>query len=65
MIGCGLAGAERIVAIDLSEARIQEAERHGATDTRIADEDTLDDVNDAFDAMERQEGIRTVLTFDA
>ena len=26
---------------------------------------TLDEVNDAFEAMERQEGIRTVITFDA
>jgi len=24
---------------------------------------SLDEVNDAFDAMERQEGIRTVITF--
>ena len=42
VIGCRLAGAERIVAIDLSEARLAEALRHGATDTRVAAEDTVD-----------------------
>jgi S-(hydroxymethyl)glutathione dehydrogenase/alcohol dehydrogenase len=42
VIGCRLAGAERIVAIDLSEARLAEARRHGATDTRVAAEDTVD-----------------------
>ena len=42
VIGCRLAGAERIVAIDLSEARLAEARRHGATDTRIAADDTVD-----------------------
>ena len=41
-IGCRLAGAERIVAIDLSEERLAEARRHGATDTRIAADDTVD-----------------------
>ena len=29
VIGCRLAGAERIVAIDLSEERLAEARRHG------------------------------------
>jgi S-(hydroxymethyl)glutathione dehydrogenase/alcohol dehydrogenase len=42
VIGCKLAGAERIVAIDLSEARLEEARRHGATDTRVATDDTVD-----------------------
>jgi S-(hydroxymethyl)glutathione dehydrogenase/alcohol dehydrogenase len=40
--GCRLAGAERIIAIDLSEERLAEARRHGATDTRIAGDDTVD-----------------------
>ena len=40
--GCRLAGAERIIAIDLSEERLAEARRHGATDTRIAGGDTVD-----------------------
>ncbi len=42
VIGCRLAGAGRIVAIDLSEARLAEARRHGATDTRVADDDTVE-----------------------
>jgi S-(hydroxymethyl)glutathione dehydrogenase/alcohol dehydrogenase len=42
VIGCRLAGAERIVAIDLSESRLDEARRHGATDTRVAADDTVD-----------------------
>ena len=42
VIGARLAGAERIVAIDLSEERLAEARRHGATDTRIAGDDTVD-----------------------
>jgi S-(hydroxymethyl)glutathione dehydrogenase/alcohol dehydrogenase len=42
VIGCKLAGAERIVAIDLSDDRLAEAERHGATDTRIAADDVVE-----------------------
>jgi S-(hydroxymethyl)glutathione dehydrogenase/alcohol dehydrogenase len=42
VIGCRLAGAERIVAIDLSEERLGEAGRHGATETRVAADDTVE-----------------------
>jgi S-(hydroxymethyl)glutathione dehydrogenase / alcohol dehydrogenase len=42
VIGCRLAGAGRIVAIDLSEDRLAEARRHGATDARVAAEDTVE-----------------------
>jgi S-(hydroxymethyl)glutathione dehydrogenase/alcohol dehydrogenase len=42
VIGCRLASADRIVAIDLSEQRLAEARHHGATDTRVAAEDTVD-----------------------
>jgi S-(hydroxymethyl)glutathione dehydrogenase/alcohol dehydrogenase len=42
VIGCRLAGAERIVAIDLSEDRLREATRHGATETRVAADGTVD-----------------------
>jgi S-(hydroxymethyl)glutathione dehydrogenase / alcohol dehydrogenase len=42
VIGCRLSGAERIVAIDLSEERLAEARRHGATETRVAADDTVD-----------------------
>jgi S-(hydroxymethyl)glutathione dehydrogenase / alcohol dehydrogenase len=46
VIGCRLAGADRIIAIDVAEKRLAEAARHGATDTRIADEDTVDWIRD-------------------
>ncbi len=42
VIGARLAGAGRIIAIDLSEERLAEARHHGATDTRVAAEDTVD-----------------------
>jgi len=42
VIGCRLAGAHRIIAIDLSEQRLAEARHHGATDTRVAADDTVD-----------------------
>jgi S-(hydroxymethyl)glutathione dehydrogenase / alcohol dehydrogenase len=42
VIGARLAGAERIIAIDLSEDRLEQARRHGATDTRRAGDDTVD-----------------------
>ena len=42
VIGCRLAGASRIIAVDLSEERLAEAHRHGATDTRVAAEDTVE-----------------------
>jgi S-(hydroxymethyl)glutathione dehydrogenase/alcohol dehydrogenase len=41
VIGCRLAGAERIIAIDLSEERLEGARHHGATDTRAAADDTV------------------------
>jgi S-(hydroxymethyl)glutathione dehydrogenase/alcohol dehydrogenase len=42
IIGCRLAGAERIVAVDLSEERLAMAGHHGATDTRAAGDDVVD-----------------------
>jgi S-(hydroxymethyl)glutathione dehydrogenase / alcohol dehydrogenase len=42
VIGCRLAGAERIVAVDLSEERLASARHHGATDTRLAGEDVVE-----------------------
>jgi S-(hydroxymethyl)glutathione dehydrogenase/alcohol dehydrogenase len=42
VIGCRLSGADRIVAVDLSEARLGEARRHGATETRLTDDDIVD-----------------------
>ena len=42
VIGCRLAGAERIIAIDLSDERLHQARRHGATDTALASGDTVE-----------------------
>jgi S-(hydroxymethyl)glutathione dehydrogenase / alcohol dehydrogenase len=42
VIGARLAGAARIVAVDLSGERLAQARHHGATDTRLAGEDTVD-----------------------
>jgi len=42
VIGCRLAGAERIIAIDLAEGRVESASHHAATDPRVAAEDTVD-----------------------
>jgi S-(hydroxymethyl)glutathione dehydrogenase / alcohol dehydrogenase len=42
VIGCRLAGAERIIAIDLSEDRLETARHHGATDTRRGGDDVVD-----------------------
>src|SRR4051812_27108103 len=42
VIGARLAGAGRIIALDLSEERLAEARHHGATDLRVAGDDTVD-----------------------
>ena len=42
VIGARLARAERIIAIDLSEERLSQARQHGATDTLVAGDDTVD-----------------------
>jgi S-(hydroxymethyl)glutathione dehydrogenase / alcohol dehydrogenase len=42
VIGCRLARAERIVAVDLSEVRLAIARHHGATETRVAGDDVVD-----------------------
>lgn len=51
VIGCKLAGADRIVAVDLSDDRLEEARRHGATDTRVATEDTVEWVRSETDGL--------------
>ena len=51
VIGCKLAGADRIVAVDLSDDRLEEARRHGATDTRVATEDTVEWVRSETDGF--------------
>jgi len=42
VIGCRLAGADRIIAVDLSEDRLATARHHGATDTRPAGDGLVD-----------------------
>jgi S-(hydroxymethyl)glutathione dehydrogenase / alcohol dehydrogenase len=42
VIGTRLAGAGRIIAIDLSEERLSQARHHGATDARVAADDTVE-----------------------
>jgi S-(hydroxymethyl)glutathione dehydrogenase/alcohol dehydrogenase len=42
VIGCRLAGADRIIALDLSEERLATARHHGATDSRLAGDDVVD-----------------------
>jgi S-(hydroxymethyl)glutathione dehydrogenase/alcohol dehydrogenase len=42
VIGARLAGAARIVAVDLSEDRLAQARHHGATDTRLAGDDVVE-----------------------
>ncbi len=42
VIGCRLAGAERIFVVDLSEQRLASARHHGATDARLADDQVVD-----------------------
>jgi S-(hydroxymethyl)glutathione dehydrogenase/alcohol dehydrogenase len=39
--GAKLAGADRIICVDLDEGRLEEARRHGATDTFIGDADSV------------------------
>lgn len=42
VIGARLAGAERIIAIDLAEGRLADARHHGATDTLVGGPDAVD-----------------------
>ncbi len=42
VIGARLSGAGRIIAVDLAEERLAQARHHGATDIRVADEDTVE-----------------------
>jgi S-(hydroxymethyl)glutathione dehydrogenase/alcohol dehydrogenase len=49
--GCRLAGAERIVCVDLSEDRLQMARGQGATDTFVGGEDAVQRVLDMTDGF--------------
>jgi S-(hydroxymethyl)glutathione dehydrogenase / alcohol dehydrogenase len=41
VIGCRLQGAERIICVDLSDARLELATAHGATETMVGGADTV------------------------
>ena len=57
--GCRLQGAARIICVDLSEERLALARDHGATDTWVADEHTVDRV------LEETGGFGADFTFEA
>jgi S-(hydroxymethyl)glutathione dehydrogenase / alcohol dehydrogenase len=59
VIGCRIAGAERIIAIDLSEERLAMARHHGATETRVAGADVVGWIRD------ETEGFGADYTFEA
>ena len=42
VIGARLAGAERIIALDLSAERLEQARHHGASDVRLAGDDSVE-----------------------
>src|ERR687894_1577262 len=49
--GCRLAGAERIVAVDLSEERLEHARQQGATDTLVGGPDVVQQILDMTDGF--------------
>src|SRR4051812_9589474 len=49
--GARLAGADRIICVDLDEGRLAEARRHGATDTFVGGEDTVQRILDMTDGF--------------
>ena len=59
--GCRLSGAERIICVDLSEDRLVLGRGQGV-DPFISHHLSLDEVNRGFELMERQDGIRSVIS---
>jgi S-(hydroxymethyl)glutathione dehydrogenase/alcohol dehydrogenase len=57
--GCRLAGAERIIVVDLAEERLEAARAHGATDTLIGGPDTVAEI------VEMTDGFGADYTFEA
>jgi S-(hydroxymethyl)glutathione dehydrogenase/alcohol dehydrogenase len=49
--GARLAGAERIICVDLDEGRLEAARAHGATDTLIGGEDAVGQILDMTDGF--------------
>jgi S-(hydroxymethyl)glutathione dehydrogenase/alcohol dehydrogenase len=59
VVGCRLAGAERIVAVDVAEARLSLAPHHGATDTLAGGDDAVERI------VELTDGFGADYTFEA
>ncbi|MFL5926840.1 MAG: alcohol dehydrogenase catalytic domain-containing protein [Gaiellaceae bacterium] len=59
VIGCRLQGADRIVCVDLSEERLGLATAHGATDTLVGGEGTVETI------VEMTDGFGADYTFEA
>jgi S-(hydroxymethyl)glutathione dehydrogenase/alcohol dehydrogenase len=59
VIGCRLAGADRIVCVDLSEGRLELARHHGATETMTGGPDTVERI------VESTGGFGADYTFEA
>jgi S-(hydroxymethyl)glutathione dehydrogenase / alcohol dehydrogenase len=59
VIGCRLAAAERIVAVDLSEERLARARHHGATETLMGGPDAVERI------VELTDGFGADYTFEA
>jgi S-(hydroxymethyl)glutathione dehydrogenase / alcohol dehydrogenase len=57
--GCRLQGAERIIAVDLSEERLELAKGQGATDVMVGGEDTVERI------IEETDGFGADYTFEA
>jgi S-(hydroxymethyl)glutathione dehydrogenase / alcohol dehydrogenase len=57
--GCRLAGAERIIAVDLAEDRLEQARAQGATDTLVGGPDAIDQI------VEMTGGFGADYTFEA
>jgi S-(hydroxymethyl)glutathione dehydrogenase/alcohol dehydrogenase len=57
--GCRLAGAERIIAVDLSEQRLEHARAQGATETLVGGPDAVDQI------VEMTGGFGADYTFEA
>jgi S-(hydroxymethyl)glutathione dehydrogenase/alcohol dehydrogenase len=57
--GCRMAGAERIIAVDLSEDRLEQARRQGATDTLVGGPAAVDHI------VETTAGFGADYTFEA
>ena len=59
VVGCRLAGAERIVAVDLAEPRLAQTPRHGATETLLGGADVVERI------LELTDGFGADYTFEA